>query len=62
MPKPGGLRLPVFMGREARLNRAIFKVLAEEAPLTAYEVTKRVRAQRQFSRVKYSVVYRRISL
>jgi len=56
----GKPRLSVFKGREAKLNRAIFWVLAQEGPLTAYDVCRKVRAQKPLRHTRYSVVNRRV--
>jgi len=53
-------RLSVFKGREARLNRAIFHVLALQGPQTIYEVCKEARTQRGLKYTKYTNVNRRV--
>jgi hypothetical protein len=53
-------RISVFKGREARLNRAIFHILALKGPLTIYEVCKEVRALKHLKQVKYTNVNRRV--
>jgi hypothetical protein len=53
-------RLSVFKGREARLNRAIFHILALQGPLITYDIHKEVKAQRGLRRTKYTNVLRRI--
>jgi len=53
-------RIRVFKGREARLNKAIFWILAYESPLSIYEIWRKVRACRDFAYVRYHVVNRRI--
>ena len=55
-------KLSVFKGREARLNKAIFHVLALKGPLTIYEVCKEVRAQKGLKQTKYTNVNRRIRI
>ena len=55
-----GLRLSAFKHRGAKLNRAIFEILAFEGPLTAYQVYKHIRERREFEGKYYSVVNRRI--
>jgi hypothetical protein len=52
-------RLSVFTGREAKLNKAIFQVLAIEGALTIYEINKKVRTERTLRHAKYSVINRR---
>jgi len=41
-----GLRLSAFKHRGAKLNRAIFEILAVDGPLTAYQVYKHIRKRR----------------
>ena len=55
-----GLRLSAFKYRGAKLNRAIFEILAVEGPLTAYQVYKHIRKRKEFEGKYYSVVNRRI--
>jgi DNA-binding PadR family transcriptional regulator len=56
----GKPRLFVFTGREAKLNRAIFQVLAIEGTLTIYEIYNKVRTNKSLRFIKYSVINRRI--
>ena len=53
-------RISVFKGREAKLNRAIFHILALKGPLTAYDVYKGVKARRGFRRIRYATVNKRV--
>jgi len=53
-------RLSVFKGREAKLNKAIFHILAFKGPLTIYEAYKEVRIQKGLKQTKYTNVNRRI--
>jgi len=53
-------RLSVFKGREARLNKAIFHILALKSPQTIYEVSKEVKAQRGMKHTKYTSINRRV--
>ena len=53
-------RIRVFKGREARLNKAIFWILAYESPLSIYEIWRKVRALRDFAYIRYHVVNRRV--
>ncbi len=53
-------RLSVFKGREARLNRAIFHILALKSPQTIYEVCKEIRTHKDMKNTKYTNVNRRI--
>ncbi len=52
-------RLSVFKGHEARLNRAIFHILALKGPLTIYDIHKEVKAQRGLRRTRYASVNKR---
>jgi DNA-binding Lrp family transcriptional regulator len=53
-------RLSVFTGRETKLNKAIFQVLAIKGALTIYEINKNVRTHRSLRYIKYSVINRRV--
>lgn len=53
-------RISVFKGREAKLNRLIFQILALEGPLTIYDVCKRVKTKRGLKHTKYTNVNRRV--
>ena len=53
-------RLPVFKGHEARLNRAIFHILALKSPQTIYDIHKEVKAQRGFRHTRYASVNKRV--
>jgi len=55
-------RVSVFKGREARLNRVIFHILALKGPLTIYEVSKEVKARRGLKHTKYTNVNRRVRM
>ena len=59
MPKPKTAKLSVFKGREAKLNKAIFQILALKGPLVAYDLYKEIRAQRGLRNTKYPIVLRR---
>jgi len=58
--KDKGGRISVFKGREAKLNRAIFHILALKGPQAIYEVCKEVRALKQLKHTKYTNVNRRV--
>jgi len=58
--KKRGAKLSVFKGREAKLNMAVFHVLALKGPLTAYDLHKEVKAQKSLKHTKYTNVLRRI--
>ena len=53
-------RIHVFKGREARLSKAIFWILAYESPLSIYEIWRKVRGFRDFAYIRYHVVNRRV--
>jgi DNA-binding Lrp family transcriptional regulator len=53
-------KLSVFKGHEARLNRAIFHILALKGPLIIYDIHKEVKAQRGLKHTKSTNVLRRI--
>ena len=41
-------RISIFKGRKARLNKAIFWVLAKQGQLTIYDIWRKLRTQRDF--------------
>jgi len=53
-------RISVFKGREAKLNRAIFLILALKGPQTIYDLRREVRKQKHLAGTKYPVVNRRV--
>jgi len=53
-------RISVFKGRKARLNRAIFHVLAGKGPLTIYDIHKIMKTQRRLRHVRYPSVNKRV--
>ena len=53
-------RISVFKGREAKLNFAVFQVLALKGPLIIYDVHKEVKAQKGLKHTKSTNVLRRI--
>jgi hypothetical protein len=53
-------KLSVFKGHEARLNKAIFHIIALKSPLTIYEAFKEVKTQKGLKNTKYTNVNRRI--
>jgi len=55
-------KLSVFKGREARLNKAIFHILALKSPQTIYEISKEVKAQRGLKHTKYTNINRRVKV
>jgi len=53
-------RISVFKGRKAKLNRAIFHILAGEGPHTIYDIYKTLKTQRRLRHVRYPSVNRRV--
>jgi DNA-binding Lrp family transcriptional regulator len=53
-------RLSVFRGREAKLNRAIFHILALKGPLTIYDIHKEVKTRRRLRDIRYPSVLKRV--
>ncbi|MBT0160532.1 hypothetical protein G4O51_11180 [Candidatus Bathyarchaeota archaeon A05DMB-2] len=53
-------RLSVFKGKEARLNRAIFQLLALKEPLATCDVFKEFRKRKDMAHIRYSVLIRRV--
>jgi len=53
-------RITVFKGRDARLNKAIFWILAQQSPLTIYDIWRKLRNQRDFAYIPYNTVNRRV--
>jgi DNA-binding MarR family transcriptional regulator len=53
-------RISVFKGRQAKLNKAIFHILALKGPLTIYDIHKEVKAQRGFRQTRYANVNKRV--
>ena len=60
MAKRKSGKLSVFKGREAKLNYAIFHVLALKGPLIIYDIHKEVKAKRGLKHTKSTNVLRRI--
>ena len=58
--KGKGGRISVFKGREAKLNRAIFHILAFKGPLTIYDIHKIVKTRRRLKHVRYASVNKRV--
>jgi DNA-binding PadR family transcriptional regulator len=59
--KSDTVRLSVFKGREAKLNRAIFQVLKEEAPQAMWDILRKIRKMRGLKHTKYAVINKRIN-
>jgi len=53
-------RISVFKGREARLNFAVFHILALKGPQTIYGIHKGVKAQRTLRHVRYATINKRV--
>jgi len=53
-------KLSVFKGRQARLNRAIFHILALKSPQATWDIFKQFRKQKDLAHIKYSVLIRRV--
>jgi DNA-binding Lrp family transcriptional regulator len=53
-------RLSVFKGREARLNFAVFHILALKGPQTIYGIHKEIKTQRGFRNTRYASVNKRV--
>ena len=53
-------KLSVFKGREARLNKAIFHILALKGPQPVYVLLSEIGQQRGFTDTRYGVVRRRL--
>jgi hypothetical protein len=60
--KSKGTELSVFKGREAKLNRAIFRILASCGPQTIYSIYKKIGTLRSLKRIRYSSVNKRVRL
>ena len=52
----------MFKGREAKLNRAILKVLANDSPLTIYDLHKLIAKIRGFKTLRYGNVNTRVKV
>ena len=53
-------RLSVFKGREAKLNRAIFHILALKSPQTTWELFRQFKKRKDTAHLTYSVLIRRV--
>jgi len=53
-------RVSIFKGRDARLNKAMFWILAKQGQLTIYDMWRRLRTQRDFMYLHYHTVNRRV--
>jgi len=59
-PKPSTIKLQVFKGREARLNKAVFRILAFRGPRAIYALLGEIKKQRGFTDTRYGVVRLRV--
>lgn len=53
-------RISIFKGREAKLNRAIFHILALKSPLTIYAIHKEVKARKGLRHTRYASINKRV--
>lgn len=53
-------RISVFKGQKARLNKAIFHILALKGPLTIYDIHKTVKTHRRLRHVRYASINKRV--
>jgi len=53
-------RISVFKSRKARLNRAIFHILAGKGPLTIYDMYKIMKTRRRLRHVRYASINKRV--
>ena len=53
-------RISVFKGREARLNFAVFQVLALKGPQTIYDIHRELKTRRGLRHVRYASVNKRV--
>lgn len=58
--KPSTIKLQVFKGREAKLNKTIFYILAKKGPQTIYDIHKALKAQRGFKCTCYASINKRV--
>ena len=58
--KSQGTKLAVFKGREAKLNRAIFQILAAKGPQTIYDIHGQIQRCRGLKRTHYGNLNKRV--
>jgi DNA-binding Lrp family transcriptional regulator len=58
--KGKGGRISVFKGREAKLNYAIFHILALKGPQTIYDIHKQVKTRKRLRYARYATVNKRV--
>ncbi len=56
----GSVKLSVFRGKKARLNRLIFLILASKKSLTCYELYLEIRRVKEFGNTNHQSVYGRV--
>jgi hypothetical protein len=59
-PKPSTIKLQVFKGREAKLNKAVFSIFASRGPHTVSALLKEIKKQRDLKDTRDSVLRRRL--
>jgi len=55
-------RISVFKGREARLNFAVFHILALKGPQAIYDIHKELKARKGLRYIRYATVNKRVRL
>jgi len=60
MAREKGIELSVFKGREAKLNRAILRITAQQGPQTVYDVHKQVTKTKGLGHTRYANVNLRV--
>ena len=53
-------RISIFKGKEAKLNRAIFHILALKSPQTTWDVFRQFKKRKDMAHIRYSVLIRRV--
>ena len=53
-------KISVFTGRKAKLNHAIFQILALKGPQTIYDLHRTLKIRRKQSQVRYSSLNKRV--
>jgi len=53
-------KISVLKGRQAKLNYAIFHILALKGPLTIYDIHKEVKIRRRLKHLRYATVNKRV--
>jgi hypothetical protein len=56
------VRLSVFKGKEAKLNRMVFQILAKKSPQTAWKMFKELKKQKDMTKLDYGVLINRINI